>query len=221
VSPGVEQGSKSVTLVLGGARSGKSFYAQELAGAFERVSFMATGRATDAEMRKKIKRHRRERPASWKTIEAPVELAEAIRRESHKTDVIIVDCLTVYAANVMGGARKKAKTDLEECIKGVCEAIRDSKASVIAVSNEVGSGVVPPYRSGRAYRDFLGQLNQRVAQIADRVVLMIAGLPMTVKDSQIAQRGDDVRSEGAVARQPSRSANGGCKRTSRLQETLR
>jgi|SRR5690349_9202767 adenosylcobinamide kinase / adenosylcobinamide-phosphate guanylyltransferase len=216
----MEKSSKSVTLVLGGARSGKSFYAQELAGACERVSFIATGRATDAEMRRKIARHRRERPAWWKTVEAPVKLAEAIRRESEETDVIIVDCLTVYVANVMAGARKKANINFEECIGGVCEALRDSKASVIAVSNEVGSGVVPPYRSGRIYRDLLGQMNRRVAEIADRVVLMIAGVPLTVKDCGISQRGD-VLFQGAAAAESSRSANGGRKRVARVHETLR
>jgi adenosylcobinamide kinase / adenosylcobinamide-phosphate guanylyltransferase len=220
VSPGMEKGSKSVTLVLGGARSGKSFHAQELAGAFERVSFIATGRASDAEMRQKIARHRRERPAWWKTVEAPVKLAEAIRRESEKTDVILVDCLTVYVANVMGAARTKAKADFEECIGGVCGAIGDSKASVIAVSNEVGSGVVPPYRSGRIYRDLLGQMNRRVAEIADRVVLMIAGVPMTVKDSRIAQR-RDVPFADAGVNSSSRSANGGRKRNARVHEALR
>ena len=217
----MENRRKNVTLVLGGARSGKSLYAQELAAAFERVTFLATGRAADAEMRKKIARHRRERPASWKTIEAPLKLAEAIRSESQQADVVIVDCLTVYAANVMGAARNRVKSNLEECISEVCEAIRDSKARVIAVSNEVGSGVVPPYRSGRIYRDLLGQMNQRVAQIADRVVLMIAGVPMTVKESRISQRSDEAPSAGEAADESSKSANGGRKRNSRLQETFR
>ena len=216
MSPVMENRNKNVTLVLGGARSGKSLYAQELAAAFERVTFIATGRATDAEMRRKIARHRRERPGSWKTIEAPLNLAEAIRFESQAADLILVDCLTVYVANVIGAGRKRSKSDRQECIGAVCEAMRASKASVIAVSNEVGSGVVPPYRSGRVYRDLLGQMNQRVAQIADRVVLMIAGVPMTVKDTRISRRSGDASLAGAAADESSRSANGARKRHSRL-----
>lgn len=184
MSLGGDAREKNVTLVLGGAQSGKSHYAQQLASHFERVTFIATGRRTDAEMRKKIARHRRDRPIGWRTIEAPLDLHNAIRSESQKADVVLIDCLTVYVANVMG-AGKKSKGNPEACIEAVCAAIQASKASVVAVSNEVGSGVVPPYRSGRIYRDFLGQMNWKVAQIADRVVLMIAGVPMTVKDSNI------------------------------------
>jgi adenosylcobinamide kinase / adenosylcobinamide-phosphate guanylyltransferase len=185
VSAGAEAREKNVTLVLGGAQSGKSHYAQQLASRFERVTFIATGRSTDAEMRKKIARHRRERPAAWRTIEAPVDLHKTIRSESQKADVILIDCLTVYVANVMGG-RRRSKSNPEACIEAVCGAIQASESSVVVVSNEVGSGIVPPYRSGRIYRDFLGQMNRAVAQIADRVVLMIAGVPVTVKDSRIS-----------------------------------
>ena len=180
MSPEAETRKKSVTLVLGGAQSGKSYYAQQLASHFEHVTFIATARCTDAEMRKKIARHRRERPSAWRTIEAPLELTKAIRSSSRESDVVLVDCLTVYVDNVMS-ARRKSKSDSKECMNAVCDAIRTAEASVIVVSNEVGSGVVPPYRSGRAYRDFLGQMNQKVAQIADRVILMVAGMPMTVK----------------------------------------
>ncbi len=169
--------------MLGGAQSGKSYYAQQLASRFERVTFIATGRRSDAEMRKKIARHRSERPVAWKTIEAPLDLHKTIRSESHKADVVLIDCLTLYVANVMG-AGKKSKSNPNACIEAVCGAIQESTASVVAVSNEVGSGVVPPYRSGRIYRDFLGQMNREIAQIADRVVLMVAGVPLTVKDSR-------------------------------------
>jgi adenosylcobinamide kinase/adenosylcobinamide-phosphate guanylyltransferase len=170
--------------VLGGAQSGKSHYAQQLASRFERVTFIATGRPNDAEMRKKIARHRCERPVAWKTIEAPLDLHKTIRSESQKADVVLIDCLTLYVSNVMG-TRKKPVDDPNVCIEEVCGAIQASKASVVAVSNEVGSGIVPPYRSGRIYRDFLGQMNRKVAQIADKVVLMVAGVPVTVKDSRI------------------------------------
>lgn len=181
---------KNVTLVLGGAQSGKSYYAQDLASRFQRVTFIATGRRTDAEMRKKIARHRKERPVRWRTIEAPLDLATAIVYGSQDAEIVVVDCLTVYVANVMA-AHRKSKINAKEHIEAVCEAIRMAKASVVAVSNEVGSGVVPPYRSGRIYRDFLGQMNQRVAQLADNVVLMIAGLPVTLKDKGSNQRRSD------------------------------
>jgi adenosylcobinamide kinase/adenosylcobinamide-phosphate guanylyltransferase len=187
VLPGMETHTKTITLVLGGARSGKSRYAQQIASRFERVTFIATGRPGDAEMRRKIARHRGERPAAWKTVEAPLNLHQTIRSESQRADVVLVDCLTLYVANVMG-AKKSSKSDPTKHIEEVCDAIRASKASVVAVSNEVGSGVVPAYRSGRVYRDFLGQVNQGLAQIADKVVLMVAGVPIAVKDATLHSR---------------------------------
>jgi len=213
VSPGTETPKKNVTLVLGGAQSGKSHYAQQLASHFESVTFIATGRRTDAEMRKKIAQHRRERPIAWRTIEAPLDLHKTIRSESRKADVILVDCLTVYVANVMR-ARKKSKRYPKEYIQAVCDAIRASKAAVVAVSNEVGSGVVPAYRSGRIYRDFLGQMNQKIAQIADTVILMVAGVPVILKDSGISQHEGDVSLAGSATNRSGESTNGVRKRHS-------
>ena len=214
MSPGTETPKKNVTLVLGGAQSGKSYYAQQLASHFESVTFIATGRRTDAEMRKKIAQHRRERPIAWKTIEAPLDLHKTIRSESRKADVILVDCLTVYVANVMR-ARKKSKRYPKEYIEAVCDAIRASKAAVVAVSNEVGSGVVPAYRSGRIYRDFLGQMNQKIAQIADTVILMVAGVPVILKDSGISQHEGDASLVGSATNRSGESTNGARKRHSR------
>jgi adenosylcobinamide kinase / adenosylcobinamide-phosphate guanylyltransferase len=171
---------RRVTLVLGGARSGKSRYAQTLASRYRRVTFLATARPSDREMRDKIAAHRRERPASWKTVEAPLDLHKTITAESRKADLLLVDCLTLFVANTMSRERRKASSAVTEQL---CQAIRSSQASVIVVSNEVGSGVVPAYRSGRVYRDLLGQMNQEIAKIADKVVLMIAGIPLTVKDT--------------------------------------
>jgi adenosylcobinamide kinase/adenosylcobinamide-phosphate guanylyltransferase len=222
LSPEAETRKKSVTLVLGGAQSGKSYYAQQLASHFERVAFIATARGTDAEMRKKIARHRRERPSAWRTIEAPLEVTKAIRSSSRESDVVLVDCLTVYVDNVMSARRKsKSKSDSKECINAVCDAIRTAEASVIVVSNEVGSGVVPPYRSGRAYRDFLGQMNQKVAQIADNVILMVAGVPMTVKESGASQQKRDESRIGAAKDELMPFANGSGKRHSRSRETFK
>jgi adenosylcobinamide kinase / adenosylcobinamide-phosphate guanylyltransferase len=179
VPPAMETYPRHVTLVLGGARSGKSHYAQTLASGYRRVTFLATARRSDAEMRERIARHRRERPASWRTVEAPLDLHKTIASESLKADLLLVDCLTLFVANAMSRNRKKSSA--RAVAEQVCEAIRASKASVIVVSNEVGSGIVPAYRSGRIYRDLLGQMNQEIAKIADKVVLMIAGIPLTVK----------------------------------------
>jgi adenosylcobinamide kinase / adenosylcobinamide-phosphate guanylyltransferase len=220
VSSEAETRKKSVTLVLGGAQSGKSYYAQQLASRFERVTFIATGRRTDVEMRKKIARHRRKRPVAWRTIEAPLNLAAAIGSESQDADIVLVDCLTVYVANVMGG-RRTAKSNPKDCISAVCDAIRTAETSVIVVSNEVGSGVVPPYRSGRIYRDLLGQINQKVAQLADRVVLMVAGVPIIVKDSMASHRKSDASSMSFADGELTTCANGSSSRQSCFRERVK
>ena len=172
---------KTVTLVLGGARSGKSHYAQELASAFQRVVFIATARRDDAEMERKIAEHRRQRPPSWKTLEAPETLERTIRKEGPRADLLVVDCLTLYLANILG-RKAGGQRQVRSRIQRLCEAVQTTEASVVIVSNEVGSGLVPPYRSGREYRDLLGELNQQIAKVADRVIFMVAGLPLTVKN---------------------------------------
>jgi adenosylcobinamide kinase/adenosylcobinamide-phosphate guanylyltransferase len=173
---------RTITLVLGGARSGKSRWAQELAARFRRVVFVATARALDAEMRRKIARHQRERPSIWKTVEAPVRLPETIHSESRNADVLLIDCFTLYVSNVMRLSRS-AEADNNRHIRRLCDALGSSSASIIAVSNEVGNGIVPAFRSARVYRDLLGELNREVAAIADDVVLMVAGLPIHIKKS--------------------------------------
>ena len=178
---------RTITLVLGGARSGKSRWAQEQAAGFPRVTYLATARAGDAEMRNKIARHRRERPLTWKTVEVPTELPEKIRSESRTADLLLIDCFTLYVANVMRTGRgSEAHNGIH--IRELRDAIRSSSTSIIAVSNEVGSGVVPAFRRGRVYRDMLGQLNQEVAAIADNVVLMVAGVPLFVKGRMTRRR---------------------------------
>jgi len=177
--------NKTVTLILGGARSGKSRYAQQLAERFDRVTFIATARASDSGMRRKIARHRSERPPSWETVEEPLRLENAIQSWSARADLLIIDCLTLYLANLMRARRGQG--GILDHLSQVCQAIGCAKSSIIIVSNEVGCGVVPAFRSGRLYRDLLGQLNQRIAQVADRVVLMVAGVPLTVADRLTAK----------------------------------
>jgi adenosylcobinamide kinase / adenosylcobinamide-phosphate guanylyltransferase len=171
---------RTITLVLGGASSGKSRWAQERAAEFARVTYLATAQAGDAEMQEKIARHRRERPSTWRTVEVPVNLPEKIRSESREADLLLIDCFTLYVANVMRTGRK-AGAHNESRIRELLDAIQSSVTSIIAVSNEVGSGVVPAFRTGRVYRDMLGRLNQEVAAIADNVVLMVAGIPVAMK----------------------------------------
>lgn len=170
--------SKQITLILGGVRSGKSGFAQKLAKPASAVGYIATAQVTDAEMQAKIERHRQERPNTWRTIEEPLHIDRALVQNDH-LDVLLVDCLTIFAANLL-----MMEEDIQQqaaFVSRLCQALAASRCSVILVSNEVGSGVVPPYPLGRAYRDFLGELNQRIASIADHVVLMVAGLPLALK----------------------------------------
>jgi len=170
---------RTVMLVLGGVRSGKSRYAQAEASRFAPVTFVATARRSDAEMRRKIAVHRRERPRDWKTVEAHANLDRVIRREGASADLLLIDCLTTYCGGLLtrNGVPPSARTHLA----AVVDAIQTTPASVVLVSNEVGSGVVPAFRSGRLYRDLLGELNQQVARVASHVVLLVAGVPVTIK----------------------------------------
>jgi adenosylcobinamide kinase/adenosylcobinamide-phosphate guanylyltransferase len=168
-------------LVLGGARSGKSRHAVELATrGGGRVAFLATARALDGDMAARIARHRAERPAGWTTLEEPQDVVAAGRRAATAHDLLVVDCVTVWVANLMergdGDAAVVAAAD------GLADLIRARLLSTVIVSNEVGEGVHPPTELGRRFRDLLGFTNQRLASAADHVTLMVAGLPLTVKE---------------------------------------
>jgi adenosylcobinamide kinase / adenosylcobinamide-phosphate guanylyltransferase len=171
---------KSITLVLGGARSGKSSYAQQLASGWDKVTFIATAQPSDDEMRTRIERHRQDRPASWPTVEVYVDLDLAVGRYGAASEVLLIDCLALYSANMMA-VEKNNEEKIQERVDRFCHALRSSESSVVMVSNEVGSGVHPSHPSGRFFRDLLGRINQQVAQVADNVLLMVAGIPMTVK----------------------------------------
>jgi len=169
-----QERSGSITLVLGGVRSGKSRLAQRIAEASERVTFVATAeRRDDAEMIAKIDRHRADRPSAWKTIEEPLELARVIREVDGACQVLLIDCLTLFAANLLEACGDDAG-QIEARIEEFVTALRSASCAVVLVSNEVGSGVVPAYAAGRQFRDLVGELNQRVAAVADTVVLMVA-----------------------------------------------
>ena len=168
-------------LVLGGARSGKSAYAQGEAERMadshplHRLVFIATAEAGDPEMQQRIERHRADRDARWRTIEAPYALAEALRSLG-SSDVAVVDCLTLWLTNIMLAGR-----DLAAETAGLNTAIRDCPAQVVLVSNEVGLGIVPDNVLARNFRDAVGRLHQQLAASADRVVFIAAGLSLVLK----------------------------------------
>ena len=172
-----------VVLILGGVRSGKSRYAQQLAQRADRVTFVATAeRRDDEEMQRKIERHRAERPSHWKTIEEPLHLAQIVRSAGTGCDVLLIDCLTLLASNLLE-AHGEDVAQAQSQIDDLCAALQSASCTVILVSNEVGSGVVPAYVLGRRFRDLVGEINQRIAAVADSVLLMVAGLPLALKGS--------------------------------------
>jgi len=170
----------TVTFVLGGVRSGKSRFVQRVASGSGSVIFIATAKPSDAEMELRIERHRKSRPAAWQTLEVPVDLDVAISSLQDPKQLGVIDCLTVYLANVMSKAEGKELV-IRDHTERLCSALKETRASIILVSNEVGSGVHAATATGRFYCDLLGELNQRVAALADNVILMVAGIPVPVK----------------------------------------
>lgn len=179
---------KELVLILGGARSGKSTYAEKLAlelGGPD-VLYIATAQAFDEEMRARIAAHRAARPQGWRTLEAPSLLAASLAEAAGPARVVLLDCLTLLASNAVltlgeEPSAQAAEAAVDAEISALLAACRESNATWIVVSNEVGLGLVPPYPLGRAYRDALGRANQRLAEAVDRVLFMVAGLPLTVK----------------------------------------
>jgi adenosylcobinamide kinase/adenosylcobinamide-phosphate guanylyltransferase len=186
-----------VTFVLGGVRSGKSRFVQQVAAAYRSVIFIATAKPSDSEMKLRIERHRKSRPAGWQTLEVPIDLDVAISR-LEPGQFAVIDCLTIYLANVM---RTKAEDEsaIRQHTERLCSTLKNTKASIILVSNEVGSGVHPPTALGRLYCDLLGELNQRVAALADNVVLMTAGISLAVKGQLPVQAQVDFECDGEVS----------------------
>lgn len=168
----------SLTLILGGARSGKSRRAEALARetGLETV-YLATAEAMDDEMAERIARHRADRAADgWVTVEEPLDLAAALAREARPGRVVLVECLTTWLTNLMVHGR-----DLEAATAGLLAWCAAPTGPAILVSNEVGFGIVPEHKMAREFRDHAGRLHQRVAESAARVELVVAGIPMTVK----------------------------------------
>ncbi len=172
-----------LTLIIGGARSGKSAFAEKLAARHERVLFVATAEALDDEMRQRIAKHQESRPSNWRTLEEPRAVAEAITTIDVAHDVLLLDCLTLWVSNLL--LDMEGEADAEQHITTRAErllaAYETSDAEWVVVTNDVGGGVVPPTVLGRAFQDALGRVNQLFAARADPVYTMTAGLAVDLK----------------------------------------
>jgi adenosylcobinamide kinase/adenosylcobinamide-phosphate guanylyltransferase len=174
-------GGARLTLILGGARSGKSRYAESLITALPAPwTYVATAEARDSEMAERIAAHRARRGAGWTIIEAPRDLAGALA--AHGKTPVLVDCLTLWLSNVLL-ADADVDAEIAQLEGALVHALAHAAAPIVLVANEVGFGIVPDNALGRRFRDLQGLLNQRIAARADRVILVVAGLPLTMKGS--------------------------------------
>ena len=166
------------TLVLGGARSGKTGFAERLAmRSGQRPVYLATATALDSEMRDRVRTHQEQRQGRFRTIEEPLDLSAALVRASQEGDVILVDCLTLWITNMLG-----AEIDVADAVEELAATLGAiATARVILVSNEVGQGIVPDNPLARTFRDLAGSAHQRLAEICDDVYFVVAGLPVTLK----------------------------------------
>ena len=181
---------KKITLILGGARSGKSHLAQEMAAKAKSVLFVATAAAGDESMRLRIQKHQAERPSNWQILEEGMKIGNKIEATFRNEELVLIDCITLLVSNILCQYTDEQIALLSECAleKQVIEEITELQecletlpTSFIIVSNEVGLDIVPDNRLSRLYRDFLGRANQMLARSADEVYFMIAGIPLRVK----------------------------------------
>lgn len=174
-----------LTLILGGARSGKSTFAERMALGGDRVLFVATAEALDEEMAARIRAHRQGRIPTWDTLEEPRQLDEALQPLLQRYDVFLLDCVTMWVSNLLLDHRDpyEGEPRVLSAVTSLLDNIRASQARWILVSNEVGTGLVPGSPLGRAFRDTLGHVNQTIASRADQVTLMVAGLPLNILPS--------------------------------------
>jgi len=164
--------------ITGGARSGKSAFAQKLANNLsKKVIYIATAQAKDKEMELRIKIHRKNRPPHWKTVEREKNITEVLSRVAEESEVILLDCLTLLISNLLLSGRK----DVLKEIRRLASKIREIKTTILIVSNEVGTGIVPDNKLARRFRDITGKANQIVAQAADEVYLVVSGISMKMK----------------------------------------
>ncbi len=177
-----------ITFILGGARSGKSSYALSLAEHCEgEVLYLATGRPCDEEMEERIKQHKESRPKSWRTIEEPLNIEIVLRDLEESVGFVILDCLSFWISNLLlhyegkGERQNRLEEIILDHVSKIISIFKAAKAKVIVVSNEVGMGVVPPTQLGRIFRDVLGRANQAVADCANEVFLVVAGLTIRIR----------------------------------------
>ena len=168
-----------VTFILGGARSGKSTFAEQLAEQCSSPVYLATGQAFDDEMRQRINEHQSQRGKHWTTVEEALELPAAITRLAKPQNVVLVDCLTLWLSNLL-----HAQHDVDAAITALVASLSATQGSVILVSNEVGLGIVPDNALAREFRDHAGRLHQAVAAVAQRVYFVVAGIPTVIKDQE-------------------------------------
>lgn len=175
---------RRVTLVLGGARSGKSRHAEALALSHrDRRVYVATAEIIDDEMRRRVDLHREQRGAGWETREVPLDLTCALAAGDHPKSFILVECVTIWINNLIYHGK-----DVAAEVKRLCDMLPKLKGRVVLVSNEVGLGIVPDNALARAFRDEAGRANQALAAVADDVVFIAAGLPITLKKARPARR---------------------------------
>jgi len=178
-----------LTFIIGGARSGKSSFAQKLAeDSGKSVTFIATAQALDDEMSARINKHQQERRADWGTLEIPFGVAPYLCEKPTSTGVYLLDCITLLVTNLIMQCTQDDIADEQQSTQAVEHEmnellvyIREHEQDWIIISNEVGQGLVPPYQMGRVYRDLLGKANQRIASVADEVFWMVAGIPMPIQ----------------------------------------
>lgn len=175
----VRKGRSKLILMLGGAASGKSQAALDLAGQVGPRAFVATGQALDREMKARIERHQAARSSDWETAEVPLDLAMWFNECGHIYQSVVLDCLTLWLSNLRG--RHLRDLAVAEATADLLHAIRATRARVVIVSNELGLGLVPATKAVRAFRDLAGRVNQQVAAEADEVYLTISGLPLRLK----------------------------------------
>ncbi|MBU6392070.1 MAG: bifunctional adenosylcobinamide kinase/adenosylcobinamide-phosphate guanylyltransferase [Planctomycetota bacterium] len=185
-----------ITLILGGARSGKSVFAEEIAKKYNDVTYIATAEVKDDEMRERIQVHRARRPHNWKSIEAPYNVDKAVSDLNGKVGLVFIDCITLYitnmllhaevtnsanSANIQADDLRNRQAQILVEIDKLSQACRESRSDVIIVSNEVGLGIVPDNALSRVFRDIAGSANQILADEADEVYFMVAGIAQRVK----------------------------------------
>ncbi len=169
-----------IYFITGGARSGKSAFAEKLAGELQgKRAYLATAQALDAEMVARIELHRKRRGGAWDTYEEPLAIAELMRKLSGRYEVLLLDCLTLWLSNVM--ARTEKSDEIAGKLDELTTALKDFNGSSLVVTNEVGLGIVPDNPLARRFRDLAGMMNQKVARVADEVYFTASGIPMRIK----------------------------------------